>query len=105
MLLGYAEAALADAEQAVKDAREIGHAASLMYALAYADLTQMLCGNYVAEGRRELAALADEKGSLFWKTVALSIEAGIWLSLVTRQKHFLCLPLREMLSAQPEQIT
>ena len=74
-MLGYAEAALADAEQAVKDARAIGHAASLMYALAYADLTHMLCGNYVAEGRRELAALADEKGSLFWKTVALSIEA------------------------------
>ena len=35
----------------------------------------MLCGNYVAGDRRELAALADEKGSLFWKTVALSIEA------------------------------
>jgi predicted ATPase len=33
--------------------------------------------NYVAanEDRRELATLADEKGSLFWKTVALSIEA------------------------------
>ena len=37
----------------------------------------MLCGNYAAgsECTRELARLADEKGSLFWKTVALSIEA------------------------------
>ena len=31
-LLGYPEAALADAEHALKDAREIGHAATLMYA-------------------------------------------------------------------------
>ena len=74
-MLGYAEAALADAEQAVKDARATNHAASMIYALAHADLTHMLCGNYVAEDRRELAALSDEKGSLFWKTVALSIEA------------------------------
>ena len=76
-MLGYPEAALADADRAVKDARATGHAASLMFALSMADLTHMLCGNYaaVSECMRELAALADEKGSLFWKTVALSIEA------------------------------
>ena len=33
-VLGYPEAALADAERALRDAREIGHAATLMYALA-----------------------------------------------------------------------
>ena len=32
-LLGYPEAALADTEHALKDAREIGQAATLMYAL------------------------------------------------------------------------
>ena len=32
-MLGYPEAALADAEQALRDAREIGQAATLMYAL------------------------------------------------------------------------
>ena len=32
-MLGYPEAALADAEHALKDAREIGQAATLMYAL------------------------------------------------------------------------
>ena len=32
-MLGYPEAALADADHALKDAREIGHAATLMYAL------------------------------------------------------------------------
>jgi len=57
--------------------RAIGHTASSMYALAMADLTHMLCGNYVAGGecRRELAALADEKVSLYWKIVEQSIEA------------------------------
>ncbi len=75
-MLGYPEAALADADHAVKDARALGHAASLMYALALADLTHMLCGNCVAssEDRRELFALADEKGSVFWKAVAQAIE-------------------------------
>ena len=34
-VLGYPEAALADAEHALKDAREIGHAATLMYALIH----------------------------------------------------------------------
>ena len=34
-LLGYPEAALADADHAVKDAREIGQAATLMYALCH----------------------------------------------------------------------
>ena len=33
-MLGYPEAALADADHALKDAREIGQAATLMYALA-----------------------------------------------------------------------
>ena len=35
-MLGYPEAALADADQALKDAREIGQAVTLMYALAHA---------------------------------------------------------------------
>ena len=47
-MLGYPEAALADAEHALKDAREIGQAATLMYALTHASLTHILCGNYAA---------------------------------------------------------
>jgi hypothetical protein len=39
-LLGYSEAALADAEQALEEAREIGHAATLMYALWHVSLNQ-----------------------------------------------------------------
>ena len=45
-MLGYPEAALADADHALKDAREIGQAATLMYALAITSLTHILCGNY-----------------------------------------------------------
>ena len=45
-LLGYPEAALADADQALNDAREIGQAATLMYALVHASLTHISCGNY-----------------------------------------------------------
>jgi len=41
-LLGYPEAALADAERAVKYARELGQAAALMYALFHTSLTSIL---------------------------------------------------------------
>jgi hypothetical protein len=39
-MLGYPEAGLSDADHALKDAREIGQAATLMYALF---LTSMTC--------------------------------------------------------------
>ena len=41
-LLGYPEAALADADHALKDAREIGQAATLMHALLDTSLTRYL---------------------------------------------------------------
>jgi hypothetical protein len=64
--LGYAKAALADAEHALKDAREIGQASTLMYALPWASFTQTFCGNYAPANALadELVALADEKGSV-----------------------------------------
>jgi class 3 adenylate cyclase/predicted ATPase len=76
-MLGHPEAAVVDADCAIKNARAIGHATSLMMALSLPELTYRLCGNYAAgiECVRELAKLADEKGSLFWKTVALLNEA------------------------------
>ena len=39
--LGYPEAALADADQAISDAREIGQAATLMYALGHTSFTYL----------------------------------------------------------------
>jgi class 3 adenylate cyclase/predicted ATPase len=72
-LLGYPEAALADAEQALKDAREIGHAATLMFALGVTTTSHTFCGDYATANLQadELTALADEKGALFWKANAM----------------------------------
>jgi predicted ATPase len=67
--LGYPDAALADAESVVKDAREIGQAATLMWALSHTSIIHIHCGNYAAASALadELVAMADQKGSLFWK--------------------------------------
>jgi hypothetical protein len=44
--LGYPEAGLADIEHARRDAREIGQAATLAYALMCAQIAQINCGDY-----------------------------------------------------------
>jgi predicted ATPase len=71
--LGCPEAALTDTAQLLKDAREIGQAATLMYALYYISLTLTLYGDYATAGARadEVAALADKSGSLIWKAVGM----------------------------------
>jgi len=75
-LLGYPEAALADTSNALKDARGIGQAATLMFALLNGSFTHMLCGDYAAANVEadELATLADEKGALLWKAFAMSMQ-------------------------------
>jgi predicted ATPase len=77
--LGYPEAALADAENAFKCAREIGHATTLMHALAYASFIQIQCGNYPTANALvdELVALADEKAALLWKAIGMTHQG--WL--------------------------
>jgi predicted ATPase len=73
-LLGYPEAALADGDAALKDAREIGHAATLMYALNHTTMfARILCGRY-AEATvtlEEVVTLAEEKGASFWKALGI----------------------------------
>ena len=71
--LGCPEAALTDTTQLLRDAREIGQAATLMYALFYVSLTLTLYGDYGTASTRadEVVALADKNGSLFWKTVGM----------------------------------
>ena len=54
-LLGYPEAALVDVQNALDSAREIGHAATLMYALLYASFSHACCANYTTAN-----PLADE---------------------------------------------
>ena len=46
------QAALADAEHTLTYAREIGHAASLMYTLDHGLLMNYECGNYAEKGER-----------------------------------------------------
>ena len=74
-LLGHPEAALAEADQAITDARQLGKAATLMYALWHTSVTQIECGNYTAATAQleEAIALADEKGAAFWKGLATMV--------------------------------
>jgi class 3 adenylate cyclase/predicted ATPase len=84
-VLGYPKAALRDNDDAVRNAREIGQAATLMYALHLTSITYTLCGNYVAAAAQaqELVVLAEEKGSLFWKALGMA-DQGCALGLTGR---------------------
>jgi predicted ATPase len=81
-VLGFRHAALADAEHALEAAREIGQAASLMYALLVASITHVICGNYAAANALvdELIALTDQTASLFWGAWAV-MQRGCILAL------------------------
>jgi predicted ATPase len=79
-VLGYPEAALADADNALKIARDIGQAATLMYALAVTSHPLIHCGNYATASMQtdELIKLADEKGSPFWLAFGRMNRGSIW---------------------------
>jgi class 3 adenylate cyclase/predicted ATPase len=78
-MLGYPDAALVDTSRALKEAREIGQAATLMYALVHASLVHIQCGNYPTAKAEadELVALANAKGALFWKALGMSVQGCI----------------------------
>jgi predicted ATPase len=78
--LGYTAASRSDAELAVKNARETGHATTLMYALFHLVVNHIRFGNYVAAHTQvdELIALADERGALFWKAFGTAVRGWIF---------------------------
>jgi predicted ATPase len=78
-LLGFSEAALLDANNAIKNARKIGQAAALLYALFPTALTYLLCGNHAAAAAhaQELVALGEEKGASFWKTAGRILQGCV----------------------------
>jgi predicted ATPase len=78
-VLGYPEAARADREQALREAREIGHFGALMQAISITCLAQLISGNYaIAQAQSdELIALAEEKGSVYWKASGMLWRAGL----------------------------
>jgi hypothetical protein len=53
----------------LNDAREIGQAGTLMFALAATSLTHFLVGDYTTANMQsdEVILLADEKGTVTWK--------------------------------------
>jgi predicted ATPase len=87
-LLGYPQAALADADQALREAREIGQAATLMYALAHATRTYFWTGNYAKANTLigEVVGLADEKGASAWKAFGM-MHQGSLLALTGQVSH------------------
>jgi predicted ATPase len=77
--LGYPEAAFASAEQAVSVARETGLGGALMLMLSNTGLIQLISGNYaIAKALSdELIVLAEQKGSMFWKTIGMLRQASL----------------------------
>jgi predicted ATPase len=71
-ILGYPETALTNANRAMADARELGQAATLMYALAVTNPTYLMTGSSATFAKRldELDTLAEEKSAPFWKATA-----------------------------------
>jgi predicted ATPase len=80
-MLGYPDAALTDAALALSVAREIGHAAVLMFALGNTPQTYVQCGSYAAASAlvNELISLADEKDALFWKAAGMIFQGGLFV--------------------------
>ncbi|WP_426406857.1 AAA family ATPase [Bradyrhizobium ganzhouense] len=68
-MLGYPEAALADAKGAVAEAREVGQGVPLMYSLYFTSYAFIHCGDYQAADAQldELIPMATEKNAAQWR--------------------------------------
>ena len=79
-VLGYPDGALADAEHALADAREIGQAPNLMFALSHVFLTHIHCGKYTEASAQaeEAVALADEKSAPVWRALGMSAQGCLF---------------------------
>jgi predicted ATPase len=85
VILGFAEAAVEDARQALNVARQIDHAATLMHALSFSAFTYLCCRDYEPASTiiAELAALADKKDASLWKAAAV-LHQGYLLAMIGR---------------------
>jgi class 3 adenylate cyclase/predicted ATPase len=81
--LGYPEAASRDAECALRAARELGEAATLLFGLGNFAVVQILRRNQATACARaqEQAVLAEEKGTPFWKAFGM-MNQGCALALM-----------------------
>jgi class 3 adenylate cyclase/predicted ATPase len=87
-MLGYPDAALADAERALQDAREIDHASTLMFALWWTGLMKASCGCYTAANAlgKELVALADQNSSPTYRVAGTLVQGSV-LALTEKSAH------------------
>ena len=79
--LGYPAASRNEGERAVNEARKIGQAATLVFALFWASWHHMLYGHYAKAQLLldELAALVDEKdATLFWKATETAFRGALF---------------------------
>jgi predicted ATPase len=79
-LLGYPAAARNDGERAVKNAREIVHPTTLMFALHAAGFNYISCRDCAAAIAQvdELIALADEGGALYWIALGTAYRGSLF---------------------------
>ena len=84
-MLGYPGAALADADHALRNAREAGQVAAVMHALLNTSLTHILCGNCATAGAQfdELVALADQKSAAQWKAQGMLMRGCVFAAVGT----------------------
>jgi predicted ATPase len=80
--LGHPEAALADTERAINDARLRG-AVTLMFALHYASMIHIACGNYAATKAQydELIALAHKQDVPLYGALGMSGQGSLLASI------------------------
>jgi class 3 adenylate cyclase/predicted ATPase len=78
--LGYPAAARDDGELAVKNARETGHATTLMFALHTAGSNHLYCRDYAAANAPldELIGLADERGAPYWMALGTAVRGALF---------------------------
>jgi class 3 adenylate cyclase/predicted ATPase len=78
--LGYPAAARDDGERAVKNARETGHATTLMFALHTAGSNHLYCRDYAAANAPldELIGLADERGAPYWTALGTAVRGSLF---------------------------
>ena len=87
-MLGYPDAALADAERALQEAREIDHASTLMFALWWTGLMKASCGCYTVANAlgKELVALADQNSSPPYRVAGTLLQGSV-LALTEKSAH------------------
>jgi tetratricopeptide (TPR) repeat protein len=78
--LGYPEGAIADADRAISDAREIGQAASLMAALIMTSLSHIHCGSFAIANAQldEAITLANETRASHWKVGGMLVQGCLF---------------------------